>query len=377
MDLDFSHKGLFIFDASEISKGLEGCIKSSDEIESVLSKFLEHAPSVKAINLSNNSIHRFMGGRTLRTVTVLDLAFNSLTTLQSSSLPPALVKLNLFHNQLTCLDMLDRFLPSLEELNAGHNALASDGIRNLPVALLNLNLQSNKLEDLASLSTVKRLVKLDLSENRLTTPGELGVLKSMSYLRYLSIQDNLFTQDPFDLQSIVRNVAPWILNLNGVPLSHVEGNKIQRDVNAKLREERITLRTHRNRSCSPSRMHIEPCIPSTHSTAGPKIQFHMKNQSTKEFLVETKLKELEKMLAKSQKEEQQAFKQHELLLNQVKGCAKVIQDQAEQLETLRKTISTLKKDEEMLKKSTSEADRAFEQTHVSILTNQFTNSTHS
>ncbi|CCW62028.1 unnamed protein product [Phytomonas sp. EM1] len=377
MNLDFSRKGLFIFDASALNNGLRGCSESADEIESALPKFLDHPPCVRAINLSNNSIHKFTGGETLRTVTVLDLSFNSLSVLQSASLPPALVKLNLFHNQLTCLDALNQFLPFLEELNAGHNALTSDGIRNLPSTLVNLNLKSNKLEDLTSLSTLNRLVKLDVSKNRLTAPGELRMLINLRDLRHLSIQDNPLTQGQFDVQSIIKIVAPWLSSLDGVTLSHVKNHNMHGDASGKLREEHPAMGSPQKRSCSASKMRADPSIPSTRLTAGRKVYPSIKKQSTKEFLAETKVKELEKMLADAQKAEQQALRQRELLLSQVKGCAKVIQDQSEQLMTLREMISTLKKEEETLKKSTSEAERAFEKAHVSLLSCRVSNSTHS
>jgi Leucine-rich repeat (LRR) protein len=82
-------------------------------------------------------------------------------------------RLNLSSNKLKTIQNLDDVTRQLKELNLGFNQI--DKIQNLNLPQLErLCLCNNQIKRIENLKTVKKLVKLDLSNNQITEPSLQG-----------------------------------------------------------------------------------------------------------------------------------------------------------------------------------------------------------
>ena len=165
----------------------------------------DELPSITTINVHGKHISDLTGIELFTSLTELDCAMNSLTTLNVSALTQ-LTKLNCWSNQLTSLNLLD--LDNLEWLAADDNALttlvlprnsslsyvnvSSNQLTSLNLysqtTLDNLHCDNNALTSL-DLSRCTRLTQLYCSGNDLTSLD----LSALTALEHLYCQDNALT----------------------------------------------------------------------------------------------------------------------------------------------------------------------------------------
>ncbi|XP_043283915.1 leucine-rich repeat and calponin homology domain-containing protein isoform X3 [Venturia canescens] len=134
----------------------------------------------------------------LQSLTYLDLSRNQLTVLPREVCRLPLQTLLVAHNRLASLPEELGRMSSLAELDAGCNEIVSlpPRIGDLP-RLRCLDLRSNFLVHLPIELTYLRLVKLDISSNRISVlPNELRKMKSLVELR---LSDNPLTSPPASL----------------------------------------------------------------------------------------------------------------------------------------------------------------------------------
>lgn len=300
MDLNFSHKGLTSFDASHLGRAPQdrstntsvATAAGSASGDSILAGLLERAPLVRGIDLSHNAIRMFVGGETLRHVTVLDLSHNALSVLNCNSLPPALVRLHLARNNLTELGDLGRHTPALLELDISFNAFTSSGLRGLPPSLTTLDLQGNEVDSIDALLPLRRLHRLNASANSLDTLDSIAALRDMPSVHHLELQDNgvmrggnnkTINTNASSISNVsggngsasgtaaaavaIAEMLPRLTTLNGAPQSQAAGNrnfKAQQAIAARA-SANTTTNTNTNGSFNASYSH-----PRYHSTSNSR-----------------------------------------------------------------------------------------------------------
>ncbi|KOC68095.1 Leucine-rich repeat and calponin homology domain-containing protein 3 [Habropoda laboriosa] len=134
----------------------------------------------------------------LQSLNYLDLSRNQLTSLPREICRLPLQTLLVAHNRLACLpDELGR-MSALAELDAGCNEITSLPPRMGDLSRLrSLDLRSNMLVHLPIELTYLRLVKLDISGNRISVlPNEMRTMKSLVDFR---LSDNPLTSPPASL----------------------------------------------------------------------------------------------------------------------------------------------------------------------------------
>lgn len=363
MELNFSRKGLLSFDASVLGRPREG-------------ERGESAPVILSVDLSHNALRVFRGGETLKTLTVLNLAHNELTSLAVQSLPPLLMKLVISYNHLVHLNGLSQYLPRLEVLEAGHNQLTSSGLRELPASLTTLGVANNELLSLEPLVPLTRLAKLNVAANCIAALSDLHVLEQLRSLRQLDLRGNPIVVDVTDLTAQVTSLAPRLSSLNGAPLSQATGNSMYKANHAMggrggntstIAAGPRSLSQHR--SASGQR---PPPVPSRHSDSvnssrGTASRSRPREVPLETRLLEAKVRELRRLLQESQQAEHEGRQRRGLLMQQVKRCAQVIDSQAAELEQLQSEIESLRQKEAALKEPMQELEQTFEQTHASLL----------
>ncbi|KAI9670980.1 MAG: hypothetical protein M1831_005065 [Alyxoria varia] len=127
----------------------------------------------------------------------LSLADNSLTAIKAESLLPlanSLQSLDLSSNHFTEVPDALSSLVALRAVNLSNCMI--DSLRSLfktPLpAITVLNLRNNRLGSLAGIERLKSLERLDVRDNKLTDPAEMGRLTSMPHFREAFVQGNPF-----------------------------------------------------------------------------------------------------------------------------------------------------------------------------------------
>lgn len=420
MELDFSKKGLATFDASHLGRGVKNSVNvltaptsSNGSVEvNGLSSLLDHAPVVKGINLSHNAIHMFIGGETLRHVVALDLSHNALSVLNTKSLPPSLLKLNVSHNSLRELGGLAAHVPTLQELDISHNAFTASGIRDFPPSLVTLQLQKNEVDSLGALQLLKRLTRLNVSENRLETADSLEALRALPCLHHLELRGNGVVSSAVGAcpnneggrataSLLLCDLAPQLITLDGLPLSQAPANsKYKASQAAVARASHNASLTHLSTSAaSRSTRQVERSSLNgsgtgafnassrlTHSRsigdglarkAGTTAMTNTKSRISQSptpspppmevRLMEAKVSELRRLLTESEKKENQDRYECGILVDQIRSCGGVIDAQAVELESLQKELAQLEEEERVLRGPVAAMEQTFEHTHASLL----------
>ncbi|KAG8224170.1 hypothetical protein J437_LFUL002292 [Ladona fulva] len=153
--------------------------------------------SLEELGLYHNAIRSLpQSVSQLQSLTYLDLSRNQLTHLPGGLCSLPLKVLRVANNKLNALPLdLPRLGPTLEELDADCNEIASlpPHVGQLP-ALRSLRLRRNLLTYLPVEITYLRLVRLDISENRISSlPVEL---RKMTTLVTLELSDNPLISPP-------------------------------------------------------------------------------------------------------------------------------------------------------------------------------------
>ncbi|ESL11333.1 hypothetical protein TRSC58_00918 [Trypanosoma rangeli SC58] len=357
MDLCLSHKGLQSFDASTLLLEATDGLRQEEKKAPSRDRYI----AVRALDLSHNSIARFAGGQALFALAVLDLSHNSLATLEASSLPGGLVRLNVAHNALQELQGLSSFTPRMQELNVGFNRITSQHVNGLPKGLTTLLCQSNLLDSVRPFVFLLHLSSLDLSSNQIADVDELCRLRELRALRHLELRGNPVMSAPEAVPSLL-DAMPKLISLDRTPLSQAGENqmfKFHRSRSAKQNQGESQLRT-RSRSL-PHRSSMRR----QDSKSGAEMEVR---------LLETRVKELARLLNDAEKRERQLRYQKKVLHEQVSACAGVIDSQAMQLERLGKRIGELKDEEASLREPVAELEQTFEQTHASLVAHRLNQS---
>ncbi|TPP44438.1 Leucine Rich Repeat family protein [Leishmania donovani] len=342
MDLDFSNRGLFAFDAAKARSALvEASLAAPRTALSTTSTDggdaagaappLSALPAIRLLNLSYNSLHLFTGGETLKGLTVLDLSHNALTQLHSQSMPPTLVRLSIAHNQLAHLCDLAKYTPRLQVLEAGHNHLSTSALRGLPASLTHLSVENNTIESLVPLGSLLHLTHLNLAQNQLESRDTLCALRPLVSLRHLDVRGNPMYEtgrrssegEDEGVTQLLHDVLPRLSRFNGTSLSQAPENRIQQQ---RLHEPALEVR-----------------------------------------LMQAKVNELRRLLLASQDAEGKARQKRALLIENVKSTAKVIGQQETELERLQSEVDSLRSVNQKLQSSVAAAEQSFEHVHASLL----------
>ncbi|KAK7196891.1 Leucine rich repeat/Leucine Rich repeat/Leucine Rich Repeat [Novymonas esmeraldas] len=370
MDLDFSNRGLFAFDAVKARSALTAAATtaasqrggpaahgSGRASEAASTPPL---PAIRQLNLSYNALHLFTGGDTLKGLTVLDLSHNALAQLHGQSLPPSLVRLSVAHNKLSHLADLATHTPRLQVLEAGHNHLTTAALRDLPRSVTHVGLEGNELESLAPLSSLPRLTHVNVARNQLEDANVLLDLRPLTSLRHLDLRGNpLCDVGGVDLKRLLRDVLPRLAHLDGVALSQVPVN------HAQLAAHRLQQSSHSSDAAGRRGEGLSggsSLLSSTQRQRAPPQAGGLEVR-----LMQAKVRELRRLLAQTQEAEETARQQRALLVENVKSTAAVIDQQGAELARLQAEVLTLHSEHQKLKPSVAAAEHSFEQVHASLL----------
>ncbi|KEG13688.1 hypothetical protein DQ04_00851140 [Trypanosoma grayi] len=172
MQVDLSHRNLIDFDSSAFC--------TEDEREALR--------SITRLDISFNSISSLHGLHWLSTLTALDVSHNSVASLRGLPLP--LRQLNASFNVLSDVECLSPLL-QLEVLVISHNQIT--GLRGIPATVRILDASSNRLTSLAGVERCAALEELQVRQNMIQRAEGLEALNSLHLLKALTITGNPVT----------------------------------------------------------------------------------------------------------------------------------------------------------------------------------------
>ncbi|KAG5467284.1 hypothetical protein CUR178_00925 [Leishmania enriettii] len=397
MDLDFSNRGLFVFDAAKAQSALvDASAAASRTALPATSTDAGDAcgaalPAIRLLNLSYNSLHLFTGGETLKGLTVLELSHNALTQLYGQSMPSTLVRLSIAYNQLAHLCNLAQYTPRLQVLEAGHNQLSASALRDLPVSLTHLSVEDNTIESLAPLGTLLRLTHLNLAQNELESRDTLSALRPLVSLRHLDVRGNPMCEtgrrsregEGDDFTEMLRDILPRLSRFNGNSLSQAPENRKWKTAH---RQQQQQQQQQRNVNCSRGRCRSLPHDArgdggvrqrgaredgsggsSSSLLSSERQQHKLQEPSLEVRLMQAKVSELRRLLLAAQDAEGKAHQDRALLVENVKSTAMVIDQQEAELGRLQREVESLRDADQKLQLSVAAAEQSFEQVHASLL----------
>ncbi|GET92675.1 hypothetical protein, conserved [Leishmania tarentolae] len=399
MDLDFSNRGLFAFDAAKARSALlEASATAPRTAPSTASTdrgdtteaapLISVLPAIRLLNLSYNSLHLFTGGETLRGLTVLDLSHNALTQLHSQSMPPTLVQLSISHNQLAHLCDLAEYTPRLQVLEAGHNQLSTSALRGLPASLTHLSVENNAIESMTPLGSLLHLTHLNVAQNQLESRDCLCALRPLVSLRHLDVRGNPMCEtercrsedEDEGFTQLLHNILPRLSQFNGTSLSQAPENRIwkvhrqrQRQQSTKCGVVKPRSMSHNTRGGSGARQrgaHRDGSGSGSSSSllsSSQRQQQRLQEPALEVRLMQVKVNELRRLLLASQDTEGKARQKRALLIENVKSTAKLIGQQETELERLQREVDNLRSVNQKLQSSVTAAEQSFEHVHASLL----------
>lgn len=185
------------------------------------------SPQIQTVDLSNNCLTRPpVSLLALHSVSFVDLSRNSLATVGSGRLgdrpfPVSIQTLVLTFNHLTAVGDL-RYLVHLESLDISYNNLLTLSSSTLPVSIRTLTAQGNAIVSVERLCNqrpaLRLLHTLKLQDNNLHSAEELAKLASLPSLRHLHIHHN-----PISFNGTVRSILstfPRLSTLDAQPFVH-------------------------------------------------------------------------------------------------------------------------------------------------------------
>ncbi|KAG5466745.1 hypothetical protein LSCM1_00921 [Leishmania martiniquensis] len=400
MDLDFSNRGLSVFDAAKVRSALVDA--SAAAPQTVLSATSTDGgdsggaalpppsplPAIRFLNLSFNSLHLFTGGETLKGLTVLDLSHNALAQLYGQSMPPTLVRLSIAHNRLAQVCNLAQYTPRLQVLEAGHNQLSASALRDLPASLTHLSVENNTIGSLRPLGTLLRLTHLNVAQNQLVSTDTLGALRPLVSLRHLDVRGNPMCAtgkrsnegEGDGVTELLRDILPRLSHFNGASLSQAPENRRwkmshrqqqqQQTANLSTGKCRRILHDARSGSGARQRSARENGSGGSGSSLLPssqRPQHKPQEHSLEVRLMQAKVSELRRLLLAAQDAEGKARQDRALLVENVQSTAKVIDQQEEELRRLQREVESLRDADQKLRLSVAAAEESFEQVHASLL----------
>ncbi|CAJ1992978.1 Leucine rich repeat/Leucine Rich Repeat [Leishmania donovani] len=401
MDLDFSNRGLFAFDAAKARSALvEVSLAAPRTALSTTSTDggdaagaappLSALPAIRLLNLSYNSLHLFTGGETLKGLTVLDLSHNALTQLHSQSMPPTLVRLSIAHNQLAHLCDLAKYTPRLQVLEAGHNHLSTSALRGLPASLTHLSVENNTIESLVPLGSLLHLTHLNLAQNQLESRDTLCALRPLVSLRHLDVRGNPMYEtgrrssegEDEGVTQLLHDVLPRLSRFNGTSLSQAPENRMWKKAHRQQQQQQQSTKfsavksrsmSHDARGGSGARQRgaredgSGSGSSSSILSSSQRQQQRLHEPALEVRLMQAKVNELRRLLLASQDAEGKARQKRALLIENVKSTAKVIGQQETELERLQSEVDSLRSVNQKLQSSVAAAEQSFEHVHASLL----------
>lgn len=402
MDLDFSNRGLFAFDAAKARSALvEASLAAPRTALSTTSTDggdaagaappLSALPAIRLLNLSYNSLHLFTGGEALKGLTVLDLSHNALTQLHSQSMPPTLVRLSIAHNQLAHLCDLAEYTPRLQVLEAGHNQLSTSALRGLPASLTHLSVENNTIESLTPLGSLLHLTHLNVAQNQLESRDTLCALRPLVSLRHLDVRGNPMYEtgrrssegEDEGVTQLLHDVLPRLSHFNGASLSQAPENRMWKKAHRKQQQQQqqstkfsaVKSRgmSHDARGGSGARQRgaredgSGSGSSSSLLSSSQRQQQKLQEPALEVRLMQAKVNELRRLLLASQDAEGKARQKRALLIENVKSTAKVIAQQETELERLQSEVDSLRSVNQKLQSSVAAAEQSFEHVHASLL----------
>lgn len=144
---------------------------------------LDGASSLTILNLASNTLRNLEVIGHMSALTELNLKHNAVTDLSALSSLRNLETLDLSYNSITDLSPLAN-CQKLKILDAGNNSISQiSGVDSL-VLLTSLSLDYNKLTDVSALANCKELTKLSLSNNQITDISALSALMKLENLNF-------------------------------------------------------------------------------------------------------------------------------------------------------------------------------------------------
>lgn len=406
MDLDFSNRGLFAFDAAKAQSALAGAATRTSTDTATGGAAPPAVSLIHQLNLSYNALHLFTGGETLRGLTVLDLSHNALTQLFGQSMPPTLTRLNVSHNKLAQLGNFSACMPRLQVLEAGHNQLTTSALRDLPPTLTHLSVEANAIESLHALGALVRLSSLNVAHNLLDSRDTLPALRPLVSLRQLDLRGNPMCvstsgdrsrldggaaaataaglRAPAEqgdeeaeaeamavIASVLRDVLPRLARLNNTALSQAPESRMCKTAAAAASSaaSRAAVPRQRHAGAPSGRSGSREGRPhSGHSLQTSSLRQQQQAAPALEVrLMQAKVRELRRLLLAAQDAEGKARHERGVLAENVKSTAKVMAQQEAELTRLQTEVASLRAEDQRLRLSVVAAEQTFEQVHASLL----------
>lgn len=201
-----------------------------ESVDNQLLKLLEDGSvrldATRELILADNEFAVLYGLDTFRYLTVLDVSFNRLETLEG--LPPTLVRLDASHNRLTHLNGLED-LTSLIELDVSFNYLESLFGLQHNAQLRNLNASHNNIDRVEFIENLILLESLSLENNNIEFMEHIRSISYHPHLKNLYLKANPISQIAFYKYGC-RNMVPGLVTLDGEKLPAPFRTGVGRDV---------------------------------------------------------------------------------------------------------------------------------------------------
>jgi Leucine-rich repeat (LRR) protein len=345
MKLSFRHRELTSFDATAVAieaSGLSASGRSSGGGSSSI--------SVVQLDLSHNSLHTFIGGRSLPQLVEFNVSHNLLRSVQN--FPLNIVKLDVSHNKLEHLHGIEH-LQRLTSLDCSHNIIQDIEADWLPASLQTLALSHNQIRDAIGLCHLHKLLKIFLDHNNIGSVGGVVCLGGLKALRHVTIQGNPVCTNPKLLPALTASI-PKLTTLDGLVLSQAQANQIFRVAQAAAEKQRAA-RHHESQQMAAVRR------------AAVRQDAEDEAAEAEVRRLEARAKELERLAAVAAADEHRLRRQNKLLQKQLRNVSEVLEAQTEQLQLSRAEVAKQTQFSETLRRTLASLDRTFKQQHASII----------
>jgi hypothetical protein len=344
MKLSFRNRDLTTFDATAVAIEASGLQASSGRQQR------GGGVSVVQLDLSENALHTFIGGKSLPQLVEFRVAFNLLRSVQN--FPVNITTLDVSHNKLEHLHGMEH-LQRLVTLDCSHNAIADVPPDLLPVALQALNMSHNRVKDAIGLCHLHKLLKVQLDHNCIAAVGGVVCLGGLKALRHLTVHENPVCTNAKLLPALTTSI-PKLTTLDGLVLSQAQANQIFRVQQAVTEKQRLARQQASRQEAAARRADLRQ--EAEDEAAESEVR-----------RLEARAAELERLAVLAAGEEARLRRQQKLLAKQLFTVDDVLEAQTAQLEVSRLEIGKQRQLGNSLRRTLASLDRTFKQQHASII----------
>ena len=343
MKLSFRNRELTSFDASAIAVEAQGLS---------LNRGMTNNPSVQVVqlDLSQNALHTFIGGRSLPHLADFMVSHNLLRSVQN--FPVNVVRLDVSHNKLESLHGIEH-LQRLAHLDCNHNCISDIVPDALPASLQTLVLSYNQIRDAIGLCHLHKLLKVSLDHNSINTVAGVVCLGGLKSLRHITIQGNPVCSSSKLLPALTSSV-PKLTTLDGLVLSQAQANQIFRVAQVAAEKQKAARQLEQMQHAAVRRSFVKQ------EAEDEAVESEVRR-------LEARAKELERLAAIAVQEESKLKRQNQLLQKQLGNVSSVLEAQTHQLAATRHEIEKQSSFAETLRRTLASLDRTFKQQHASII----------